>query len=160
MSLKRDLENQIAGFDMIGAPSLMQRFVVRNARGEFPGSPYPFTPGTPKQCFTNATKLADGSGLTYCEGFVWRVGIPLAIHHAWCMDGDRVVDPTLRDVTEEDRFLGVEFDMQTVRREILRTGVYGLLDNGRGVNHAFIFARDPELRAIVEAIRPHSMFAL
>jgi hypothetical protein len=37
-------------------------------------------------------------GLTYCEGFVLRAAMPIAIHHAWAIDDDqRVIDVTLSD---------------------------------------------------------------
>jgi hypothetical protein len=135
----------------IGHPALLERFVLRNGRlGIAQPRPSYVKRGKPKLCFMNASQ-AMLYGLDYHEGFVLRDSLPLAIHHAWVQDGDRVIDPTLSDA-EHCQYIGVLFSPAAVYEQQMRLGIYGLLDTGVGANTALIYARDPELRAIAEAV--------
>lgn len=55
--------------------------------------------GTIKECFTNATELANTHpDLTYVEGYATSAVVGIAVHHAWCATPEGVVvDNTWRD---------------------------------------------------------------
>ncbi len=63
------------------------------------------------KCFVNAAGLMwkhednHGGDLTYVEGFAYEPEIGPFLH-AWCVRGDLVVDPTLRD-PEKYQYLGI-----------------------------------------------------
>lgn len=62
---------------------------------EAPTSPHPYMQGAPRACFGNAIALAAVHGLVYVEGYAENAVVPgLPIHHAWNLDGGRVVDVT------------------------------------------------------------------
>ncbi len=81
----------------------------------------------PKQCFMNAFRLAaaHGSELLYVEGWACHAEVPIATEHAWCWDGESIIDPTW-DNRGIDYF-GTEFDSVLVMRIALLTEVYGIL---------------------------------
>lgn len=81
---------------------------------------------TPKECFHNAYQLAEYNDLIYVEGYTWYL---IPILHAWCIDEKgRVIDPTL-DESEDYAYCGIPMDMSFVRKTMLSTGVYGIIDN-------------------------------
>ena len=84
-------------------------------------------PSTDKECFNNAASMVlDGryKGLTYVEGYATAM---LPLHHAWVVDVDgQVIDPTWDDHPDAEYF-GVAFDVEYVRREVLRTETWGVL---------------------------------
>lgn len=115
---------------------------------EWPGAARPAwcTPGPLRHCFANAANLAlthahgGYARLTYVEGFASRA-YPLPVLHAWLvLDDGTVVDPTWPDA-EQCSYFGVSFTASDLRRELLRTRHYGLLDYGRGPNRTFITAQ-------------------
>lgn len=148
-ALREHLQARVDAFTKLRQPgaTLIERFVL-HAGVECAGSapPWGIDPGRPKLCFENATKLvwAD-STLTYCEGFVLREDLPLAVLHAWALDRDgRVIDNTLRDA-ETCLYFGVRFTRTQLDDELRRNKVYGLLDTGRGVNVRLIQSIAPSL---------------
>jgi len=108
-------------------------FVLKNGK-VFTSQKYPEKyekyRGEMKLCFTNAFDLSQRfPELTYVEGYGMSSNIPLAIHHAFCVDKKgNVVDPTWRD-QEETAYFGVQFNQTYVANTILRTMHYGILDN-------------------------------
>jgi hypothetical protein len=68
----------------------------------------------------------------------------LPILHAWNVIDGRVIDVTLRKADEYE-YLGVHFPTRTLRTEIVKRGVYGLLDTGRGINVPLIKQIDAPL---------------
>lgn len=52
--------------------------------------------GVAGHCFANAARLAaEEPRLAYVEGFAFHArSAGLAVHHAWCTDGARAIDPT------------------------------------------------------------------
>lgn len=157
--LQRYLDSTATNWATLGHPATIERFVLRQGKcydiGQRIGPR-----GTPKECFSNAANfvLQNGPRYSYVEGFYMSPKLPIAIHHAWVriIDNDahlRGFDPTL----DEDRaragdYVGVEFDRDTLREELLKNKVYGLLDHGRGVNTDLLFRIDPELRSVVQGI--------
>lgn len=147
MTIKEFLTQTVNNWAAIGHPALMERFILRNGK-EYTAQPYTGKRGTPKQCYENATHLHVG---TYAEGYMWRGDLPILIQHAWRVLDGKVIDPTL-DRPEECQYMGIELDAGELFKELDRNKVYGVLDFGHGINHEFMFKRDPELRAIVDSI--------
>lgn len=80
----------------------------------------------PKQCFKNSLNLSLITGLTYCEGFIYRV---MPIHHAWCIDDEgKVYDPTIKD-QHNIPYFGIPFEQDFAFRVAQESGMYGILDN-------------------------------
>ena len=82
--------------------------------------------GAPKKCFTNAAGLAmDKKKYVYVEGYARSPTMPPFLH-AWCVLGDRVVDPTLRD-PEKYEYLGVRVPTPLLISIITKQNHYGIL---------------------------------
>lgn len=81
----------------IGAESIEGWLLPRATEFEFEPLPDHYDRMEPKMCFQNAFRLAtSGVELDYYEGFLHLGGaIPVLIHHAWCVEDGRLVDPTL-----------------------------------------------------------------
>lgn len=137
------IAQQIAGWERIGHPALIERFVLKHGRDMAPYPDHPYEMGEPKECFCNAGQMALWSDLTYVEGFAVRPRLGLLIQHGWLMDDDgRAIDVTWLD-NADCLYFGVPFDHDTLRSEIRRTGYWGLLDSGKGVNIDFFKRFDP-----------------
>jgi hypothetical protein len=153
-ALRAYLQQMADNWAQLGAPALMERFILRNG-DEYEGRPLPkgYKLGTPKECYCNAATLVfQRPGLRYVEGYVWREGLPLAIQHAWCIDAKgRVIDNTLQD-TERCQYMGIGVIRAELWEELQKTGYYGLLDTGMGLNTNWMFRIDPDLKDIVEGI--------
>ena len=81
--------------------------------------------------------------LVYVEGFAVRPKLGMLIHHAWLMDEEGcAVDVTWKG-TGDCHYFGIPFETKTLRAEIKRTGYWGLLDSGRGLNVDFYQRFDP-----------------
>jgi len=162
--LKEYLSEEVERWAFIGHPALLQRFVLRNG--------FEFKPvkrigrrGTPKQCFMNATKAVlkhvrayhQLEGWQYVEGYAIHRERPLlAFHHAWVTTGNySAMDVTLEDAADYE-YYGVAFDRRSLVRELDKQDHYGLLDTGLGLNWRLMFKRDPDLKGIVENIKPRS----
>jgi hypothetical protein len=160
-SLRDYLTKEVCSWEQIGHHSLLQRFVLRNGKEYTPGKRIGRR-GAAKQCFRNShlavARRPSADGWLYVEGFAIHREYPiLAFHHAWItVDGDTAMDLTL-DAAQYD-YMGVAFDKQTLMEETARTEFYGLLDMGLGLNARFIFGIDPDLKAVVEAIKPNARF--
>lgn len=81
---------------------------------------------TMKLCFFNAAKLAmKHKELTYVEGFGNCI---IPVQHAWCVDAKgNVIDPTW-EKPEEATYFGIPFKTDFLKKFLLRSKVYGLLD--------------------------------
>lgn len=134
---------QVEHWNAVGHPALMERFVLRNGRAMTATGEKFRDRMTPKQCFTNATQVVSEWAGTYVEGYAVRNDIPILIHHAWVMmDDGKAFDPTLEE-PESYQYFGVPFETDVLWDEINRTGYYGLLDQGHGINIEFMLQRDP-----------------
>lgn len=109
---------------------------------EFDGGPRPdWVPQMAQNmCFSNCFDLtAMHNDLTYCEGFVHQSGLPINIHHAWCLDATGVViEPTLIDRPYETRtYFGIRFtDFAAVAAVVDETRSYSVLFKDAG--HALV----------------------
>lgn len=148
--VERMLSRQVATWETMGHPAIVERFVLRNGTAR-KGRPYSGPRGTPKECFANAARLAlEDRKATYVEGFVHRKDFPIVIHHAWCQKGSRLVEVTLPD-PEKFTYMGVSIDREVLSSQLVRNGVYGLLDTGT-INYRLMFELDPGLRPEVERV--------
>lgn len=80
------------------------------------------------ECYRNASCLAvQDHDLTYVEGVMTVRSIP--VEHAWCVRGDVVVDPTVRQPTDEiNDYFGIPFKTEYVIVAAVWNNCYGLLD--------------------------------
>lgn len=152
--LKDYLTQEVANWEFIGAPALLQRFVLRNGKSYTPTKRIGRR-GIPKQCFDNAARAVlrkDRADWSYVEGFAIHRDTPIiAFHHAWVTtDGTNAMDPTLSDAAEYDYF-GITFNRDT----LLACGLSSVLDTGVGLNWKLMFMLDPDLKTIIDGIKPH-----
>jgi hypothetical protein len=156
--IKEYLTEEVSNWEFIGHPALMQRFVLRNGK-EYQPVKRIGPKGEPKGCFGNATnvvlKKRAAAEWDYVEGFAIHRERPImAFHHAWVTtNGNDAMDPTLD--AEEYEYFGIAFAKAIVVETVKRTGYYGLFDTGLGMNVKLMFEMDPELKGIVEAVKPH-----
>ena len=132
--LREYLENMAAAWTAHGRTPPLETFVLRNGV-ERQGNTRPkgVRRSTPKMCFRNAALLALNKGDAYYEGYAITARLPLAIHHAWVMRGDVLIDNTWEDPAAAF-YMGVPFTTDVLRRTILKTRHWGLLDTGLGLN--------------------------
>jgi hypothetical protein len=154
--IREALENQIAVYEKIGYPALLERFVLRNGK-EMPSMPRIGEKMQDKECFRNAQWFLDsgGKGL-YTEGYAIRPSLEMLIPHAWVAIDGKAMDPTWSNAHEEGcEYFGVTFTAKEALKVRRKTRWYGLLDIG-GYNTELIYKMDPELEAIVfEVVRNH-----
>ena len=103
-------------------------------------------------CFSNALLLMRRDlDLSYCEGYAQYGGVPLPIHHAWCVtQAGGVVDPTWAD---GDGYFGVWFGREyaTRRHDRMRSaGSVGSLINPSTSDRNFRLLRRRVSRATWE----------
>jgi hypothetical protein len=101
----------------------IEDFILKNGKQMKEGVlPKGVKRGKMMDCFKNAFELAQEKGYSYCEGYAFSM---LHTNHAWCLHDGKVVDPTWTDGVD---YFGVEFPMNTVRKIILKSEHYGILD--------------------------------
>lgn len=152
MNIKDRIQQQIEHMAMIGHPALMERFILRNGQEMTPASEHGERM-TPKECFSNATEVMQEYGhCTYVEGYAFRPGLPILIHHAWVMLEDgTAMDPTW-DEPDKCHYYGVPFKDEDVASMMVETGYYGMFDHGRGINIDFLLRFDPGLREFMPEV--------
>jgi hypothetical protein len=113
-------------------------FMLKHGRAfEVTPATYKGPRGAPKQCYSNAGRIAlknaaaKGPPLYYAEGYVTSVGIP--IPHAFLVNGrGEVIDPTLRgpcEVGGERAYFGLVFDPAYFAAALVAGSYWGLLDS-------------------------------
>jgi hypothetical protein len=152
------LDREIERWAMVGHHALPLRFVRRNGKLYKNDGRKPVEQMTVKECFGNATIYGERYGGSYVEGYMIRPSIGVLIHHAWITTPNGfVTDPTLVDNSDVEYF-GVPFSRVTLMRVIKENDRYGVLDTGFGLNTKLMFDFDPDLEAIVKAVKPHPEF--
>lgn len=118
------LQWRAAGSDR---PDLLYKFGV-----SCPISPdRPLSAGHPKdtkkECYKNAFILAESnSDYTYVEGLAIPGFIGIPLEHAWVVDAKgHVIDTTWEDGIE---YFGIPFELDFVRKIILETKTWGVID--------------------------------
>ncbi len=153
--IREYLEQQVKNWEPLGHPAIMERFVLRKGK-VFTAGPRVGRKMTPNECYSNATHFVLGFPTErdeYVEGFVIRPKLAIAIQHAWVRirgNGLVAMDPTLDG--DDNEYMGVVFDIPTLREQLRRNKVYGLLDHGQGINTDLIFKLDPELEPIARKV--------
>lgn len=106
-----------------------------------PDHPAKADPWTKKLCFMNAALASQRYGLIYVEGFATLDGLPIPIHHAWCVTEDGgIIDYTWD--TPGDSYFGVPFDQAFVVDCALTSKYWGILDNPNP-NMRGVYREDP-----------------
>lgn len=147
-NVEETLRQQVAAWETLGHPALMERFVLRNGRAFMPARRVGRR-GRLKQCYANATSRVLRHGGEYVEGYTLTCGLPIS--HAWVtLDGVGAMDPTLP--ADEHEYFGVVLPTRILTRELGLLGHYGILDTRHGLNHRLMFELDPELESIVSAV--------
>jgi hypothetical protein len=89
--------------------------------------------GPNKLCFENSYYAARENGWQYVEGFAMSL-IPMG--HAWCLDGDQVVETTWD--TPGSEYYGIAFPLDFVLQTALNTNYWGLFANDYLTNFALL----------------------
>lgn len=152
MTLHEMLVQQSESWARLGHPDMLTRFITRNGKAYTPAKRI----GRKKkagQCFMNAAHFVfSHEGATYVEGYVISKTLPFPIHHAWVtMNGTDAVDNTLD--AEKYEYFGVPINKDTLRKELVRNKVYGILDTGLGFNTTLMFKLDHELETICKNVK-------
>lgn len=120
----------------IGNHEGMEAFLLEKGRFHQRGPlPPKWKVGKTHHCFKTATEeVLANPHLRYAEGLAFRPDLGIPIHHAWIVNSfNAVIDPTWKD-PENCYYLGVDIGKNALVDIILNTGVYGILDQGRGFN--------------------------
>lgn len=95
----------------------------------FAGQPLPpgIEKGHLKECYSNAAALAlkDDADAIYAEGYAYNSELQSPFLHAWCVQGARVIDNTLRH-PEDYEYLGVLIPKKILIENLRETGTYGV----------------------------------
>jgi hypothetical protein len=142
----------IEGWAYMGHSALMQRFILRNGV-EFAGSKRPkgVKKLPSKRCFEHATWGCLDKEYEYWEGLAVNPYLPIPVHHAWNVLDGVLIDQTW-DKPEDCLYMGIQVSAEDLTEHLSHGKYYGLLDTGFGLNHEFMFARDPELESIVSSV--------
>jgi hypothetical protein len=153
MKIEEALKNRVDQMRGINYPAILEHTVLAKGVKCKPARlPHGIKRGVPRHCFMNAYRLAAHYDLTYVEGFGIPMGLEgFAVLHAWCVnDFDEVVDPTW-DHPEHNQYLGIKFTQLQMASSMMRTGCYGLLDTGRGVNMPLVLEVYPEISEYIKS---------
>lgn len=144
VNIKKHLSFIVSSFKILtkkqglsfNAEDMIESFVLKNAKEQKKGMKLPknIVKGKLKSCFKNATHLVlENPNLKYFEGYaVSNLGIPLL--HAWVENEQgEIIDNTWKD-PHKCFYFGVCFDSKTLKEEILKNEIYGLLNLGYKVN--------------------------
>ncbi len=78
--------------------------------------------GPYKECYNNAFYAATKNNWQYVEGYATSI---IPVGHAWCLDGDDIVETTWD--TPGDEYWGIVFPLDYVSEITLETGRWGIL---------------------------------
>jgi hypothetical protein len=132
----KPLSDMIELYERAGHPALLENFVLKYGREfAYMGALAREDRLKPRMCFMNATHLALEHKLTYVEGYAWRDDFKLIIHHAWCADEDRVIDPTW---AEHANYYGVSFTPDQILKRVMHTGTYGAFYRGHRLDVTYL----------------------
>lgn len=111
---QRSLLSHLKRFaDLAPERSRAEYFILENGTFFHPAPlPRGVRRGPAKQCFANAEKLSSDRNWDYAEGHAATEG-EFPFLHAWCIDGDAAIDPTLQ-APNQYAYLGV-----VIRRPLL-----------------------------------------
>lgn len=154
-TLKDKLQTYVDSWVQLGAPALLERFVLRNGR-EYIAAPFHGERMPAKECFRNALLYRPTNlELLYVEGFALAPRLPMPIHHAWTVDPktSKVIDPTWKE-PEACQYLGVPFNRREAWKIAEENGYYGLFAPSEMLNLTLLFARDPELKTLLKGVKP------
>jgi hypothetical protein len=103
---------------------------------------------TPKECYSNATKLMlrNPDKYDYAEGYYASSHIPFPLEHAWVVDRatGKVVDPTL-GWQPKARYFGVQYPKTFVIKKLAQNHYFGVHSDGNTVNDVAL-GRDKDFK--------------
>jgi hypothetical protein len=133
-TLRDLLAHQCKAFRLMSGSSLMAEIVLKHATVEGHGVAHDLPKGPKKQCFKNAALVALRGQMTYVEGYAVLKNLMLPMLHAWLVDDKGQIIDVTWDKPWECQYLGIAFEQDVLRRELLRNEVYGILSAGDMVN--------------------------
>lgn len=110
-----ELAKMADAYRQLGHATNIYSVVLDHGR-EYTAAPLPagIARATPRQCFNNTIDICDDDELVYVEGYMLRPGVPMLIHHAWCITpADVVVDPTIEN-PETCAYYGIDFQLDWI----------------------------------------------
>lgn len=152
------LEEMLEGHRKAGLRQPLYDLVLRKANFEGVGARPGPSPGEEGQCFRNCTLAIltepGWEGWEYCEGYGLRYSIDWPVHHAWLArpSTGEVCDLTWGN-PEGCEYLGLRFTQESLRRETLRSGYYGLFYSGEMLNLSLVKRLCPDLGRELEGLR-------
>jgi hypothetical protein len=151
-SLSEQLHEYVTTILPIGPGAWLVAELIARKGSQFLPAVLPATiqRGKARDCYLNATLLAQRHGFDYVEGVAIRKVLPgIAFHHAWCAlpGSDQVIDNTFEDIAE-DVFFGIRFSHDKLYAMMDQSGCYGYLQNAIRPNYEFILALDPTLNEL------------
>lgn len=150
MDILSIVTRQAEAWESMGMPAIIERLCILRGK-PIQGSPWKGRRMKAKQCYANAANLAKPDDSTmYVEGLAIRPDLGILIHHAWCVRGGKILDPTW-ERPETAFYLGVEIPHSTLWARLLSTGVYGLFNTDGLIPVEFLCELEPRLSPIWQA---------
>ncbi len=114
----------------------LEAFILECGR-DFTGARLPprMRRGERGYCFANAARIARRRpDLLYAEGYGFRIGLDIPVHHAWLVDRTgAVIDPTW-DRPEECLYRGIALGFSVLKVARRQTGCASALQAATGLN--------------------------
>lgn len=129
--LKQYLEATARLFEMQSIPKNLfsrPRLLLKYGKAfETDKNTYAGPRGTPKQCYSNAGRIAlENPDMIYVEGIIAHI---IPIDHAWLINRKtgRVVDPTIKNNEYARGYFGIPFCTWYLNLVLYKTKVWGLI---------------------------------
>ncbi len=107
---------------------VLDRGALIKSENHFRSEEHPGVPTVLGQCYKNATQLVFlNENFSYFEGYMLNPKFPIPILHGWCMQGDKLFDPTIKDKNVE--YFGFEISPSSLMWFLHTNEVYGVLGN-------------------------------
>lgn len=145
MDILAHVTRQAEAWESMGRPAMIERLCIMRGK-PMQGQPWKRKRWAQKMCFSNAAAMSTRSNgrAVYVEGLAMRPDLGILIHHAWCVEDGKVIDPTW-ERPETAFYLGVEVPHDTLWKRLLETEVYGLFNTGGMIPVEWLCEFEPRL---------------